>query len=178
MNRNWQITEKIIAGVLITWGCILFFEGAYALYNLFQILLQNLKWEQISLFKSFKIFHLQILLPLTTISGGIFLLIGRKIGWILSLIASLVSAGIYLIPYDKVFEKEDYKNSEFILFVSCIAIFFLAISIVLALKPFRNKYKPTKTNWLIISVVVFLIFADQFLAYVFSSSILELMQHK
>ncbi len=178
MTKNWRTAEIIIAIVLILWGCFLFFEGVHSIYFVFTLAFQDhiLKWEQVSLLKTFHSYYIQVLLPFTAIMGGIFLLRNKKIGWILSLITSLLYTGIFLVPYDNA--SNYYKDLEFVLIISCIGIFFITISIVLALKPFRNKYKANKINWLIISAVVLLVYADKFLGYLFSLSAAELLKYK
>jgi hypothetical protein len=167
MNKRWLITEKVIAIFLILWGIFILAEDFYSIFNNYHYALRYLDAnnEKISYLK-FSLKYNLMLLDVIPIIGGILLMATKKIGWLLSFLSVVLNSFLYLIPSDKI-QKDAFKHIQVILILVCISIFFLTLTIVLASKPFRNRYKPTSGTWFIILISVSFVVIDKLLLYYF-----------
>ena len=162
MNNKWKIIERVIALIFIIGGGSLLYLEWTSFHNLLNILLQRTSIENLSSIYFLKIFHLFFLIPVASLVAGVLLLLHKKTGWILCASVSLLFIFLTYIP---VHGKSDYFNdmSKVAIWLISFSVFCLTIFITLLLKPFREKYKPTKTNWMIIFLIVGLVFLDRIL---------------
>ena len=140
MNRNFLIFEKLISTILILYGCIVLYSTILMIETLTDIAhSQNIANDDFIFLRISKIYFLDILEGALTIFGGIFLLFGKKVGWIVSLIASLLN-GILLLY--AVIEAYSLNNESAFLISARILMMtlFFTMAFCLTLYPFRTKY--------------------------------------
>ena len=160
MNKTWVIIEKIIGTALTAWGMVV-------LYNVIATVLDMITSGfshsvKITYLQLFERNHLNLLLSLAAVFGGVMLWFNDKKGWLLSIIC----ASLYFVT----FIMSSHANSkdslqpyfEFHKSYSLMALLFLAILILLIQKPFWKKYQPTTRNWLWVIAITVVLLIDKF----------------
>jgi hypothetical protein len=146
MQKNWLIIEKIIGGLLAIWGMIV-------LYNITTVVLQSINYGHVppppnlSYMRVFKTNHLYFLLALATMFAGALMIFNDKEGWLLSIICAAMYTTTFFMSAK--FNSTATTKPYFQFFKSyfLIALLFIAITILLIQKPFRQKYQITTKNW-------------------------------
>ncbi|HVX52580.1 MAG TPA: hypothetical protein VHB48_20640 [Chitinophagaceae bacterium] len=162
MKKGWNITEKVIATLLQAWALFYLYlltAGINTKLN-FGLQVGQIKKEDISFWELFKIFHFNYIAGVFCFLAGLGLLYDKKTGWIASLISSLVFAGFLLTSGRNGVTKSNNPHLATSISYIVVAIAFAAIFLVLVLKPFRQKYKPTTANWLVVLGAVILAVID------------------
>ncbi len=165
MTRSWIITEKTISVLQIIWGGLMLSLTIWSAKLLIDFGVEHLEltWENISLPKILKNYHFRLLLSLLTIFGGLTLMINKRIGWILSVVTSLLYGITTILAFQKVKMDTSFKLDIYDLLAGLIAILFFTIFGLLLTRQFRNKYKPTNKTWWIIVGLVILLLVDRLL---------------
>ena len=113
-----------------------------------------------------RLYHSLFLFSLLLITGGSLLLLGKRIGWTLSL-ASLITNGLFfLIPTTP--GKSVLADSTLIWFFISLALVSFILFYILASPGFRNKYNGTRRTWLTVATIVALVLADKFMLFLTS----------
>jgi len=164
MNINRKSAEKIIGISLVIWSFIVLYYNIITFKYIIEI--TNLSWEEISLFKITKNYHFQFIIAILNLASGILLILSKRIGWMGSVVMSIVNGLgfiIFLWPLntDESIHNE-MTNSELLMFSSIIILFFI-FGLVLLNKVFRKKYQPTKNTWVIITLIIIILCADKIL---------------
>lgn len=160
MNKTWLVTEKVL-GVLITvWGCIVLYSMVHMISE--TISSGYLSSGKITYSSMIRGNHLSTVVSLIGMFGGSLLLFNDKNGWILSVIATAMFAVLLLIS-----SKANSINAKLPYAANfkgygLLSILFLIILVLLVLKPFRVKYKPTAKNWMWIIIIIAVMMIDKF----------------
>jgi hypothetical protein len=163
MTFPLKITEKIISLLLILWGCFSLYFLSKEYYLIFSYGFESgkLSWQEISLFKIFKNFHLIFILPCLTVFAGIFLALNKKIGWVTALIVLLLNALLIFIPSNKswsIIEKRDFDTIAILIVTELL---FFGLFYTLLLKPFRLKYAPVNSAVKVVILTTVLVLLDK-----------------
>ena len=140
MNRNFLIFEKLISIILILYGCIFFYSTVLMINTLREVApIHNIANNDFIFIRISKNYFLELLASSVTIFGGIFLLFRKKIGWIFSLLASLLN-GILLL-YAVIGDYSFNNESTFLISARILmtALFF-TMALCLTHYRFRTKY--------------------------------------
>ncbi len=155
MTKKWKLMEIIIGISLIIFAAILFYSIYSYLSFWLEICNNQNKTEsyKISLLKVFKNWHSGFIVIILSFTAGLFLIFGKKFAWSMSII---VCAYEFLVLFVVLFNR----NEDLIFFV--FPILFLISLVVLLLRPFRERYLPTKKDLLIIAISIFFLLIDKF----------------
>lgn len=161
MTKNWKVTEKVIGGSEIVWGFLvlsLTIYGTTFYWDMFTREPDLINPGKMFLF-IFKRHHNLIFLSGLSIYAGTTLLLNKKAGWNASVVATLVTALVFIlnlwnVNYDK------SRKMEFALFFMLIPIKFLIVFILLLNKQFRDKYTPSLKSWWIMGFAVIILLVD------------------
>jgi len=161
MIKNLKKIERIIGIMLIVFGTYILFvkiSECYLYFNILKEQVQTINLVYYSLYES--------IFPILVLIGGILLLRSNKIGWLLSLFSSvcvdyfLISNSIRFIQEYNLVQDSNYK-AVIIIGILLLAIIFLIISIILLNKAFREKYKPSIFNLIVLLILMcFVIFRN------------------
>ena len=159
MNKKWIITEKIIATAITVWGMVTLYSVTSTIYNLIYtgfVSSGNTTYLGILLTN-----HLNLILSVAGIFGGILLLYGDKPGWLLSIISSAMFMISLFISATN--NRNNVKQTDLFFYqsYSVTAITFLVITILLLQKAFREKYKPTAKEWRLMGVILSVLLIDK-----------------
>ena len=170
-TRELLFVERIIAAFFLVCGCLGMYFGIISLSNFIGVIRRALEtgpltWESISLFKIIKGFHWFFLLSLASIFAGSFTLMGRRIGWVVSLIVSLLAGTLFWIPIDRIHHIDNWVR--YVLAMSANSLLFLTIFFVLQVKPFRAKYAPTSKTWWLITIFVLISLLEKTILFLLS----------
>jgi hypothetical protein len=150
MKKKWTIVSQIIAILLFAWSL-------FVLYNVTSRLNFVLRsGEKVSSGHLGKVFYIKYLIVFIALYGSIALMNGKKNGWMFTIIASVLYAGFMLVSARNSLIGEKTNVSLSAGYFGA-AFAFTAMFILLVLKPFREKYKPTFRNWLFIVAIAALI---------------------
>jgi len=164
MTPNWTYTEKII-------GSILIILGGFILYSTFMILSLNLAIVSKYLGQSMCSiltpkfiwnYHSFLIIFLLLIFSGVTLIRNKKLGWLLAialLFYFTILISLILLNTDKTDWSFD-RTAEFYISRVFMALVSISMCLLLLLKPFRNKYNPTTSNWLFIILTIGFLFTD------------------
>lgn len=120
-------------------------------------------WSRISILKLIKNAHFIFLSGVMGFMSGVLLLKGKKCGWILNVSSWLVySLGAFLITWRLERTNDSFTNQNYIL-IGILIFIFLIMAIVMILKPFRLKYKPSSKSWATIGVITLVFLLDKLL---------------
>lgn len=164
MKVNYPLLEKIIAMLLFVWGGLLLFTISRFLY----IILGHISWQSFSVSRFFKNFHLNILLPTVTLIAGILLFFGKRIGWILALIATFLNGILIYIPADMNDRKLQEMEVYSLIGISLVSLLCLTSFCILLLKKFRAKYSFTNGTIWIVAMISILVTLDKIILYLTS----------
>jgi hypothetical protein len=159
MQKNWLILEKIIGGLLAIWGMIV-------LYNTTAVVLKSINYGHVpppnlSYMRVFKTTHLYFLLALATMFGGTLMVFNDKEGWLLSVTCTAMYTVTFLMSarFNSTASTQPYF--QFFKCYSLMAFLFLAITILLLQKPFRQKYHVRRKNWAWMIAILILLIIDK-----------------
>ncbi len=144
MNRNFVIIEKIIATILVLYGSMFLYSTLFMVSTLTRIAQeQNIEKVDFLFLRISRGYSLSILGSSLTILGGVLLFFNKRLGWILSLLASLLLGVQLLIA---IVEAYSLNNENAILISARIFMttLFLSFTFCLLLRPYRIKYKILK----------------------------------
>lgn len=157
-SKTWLVIEKIIALLLILWGVLVLYSVVFTVYNMlgktYITLAQTTTAQIIS--KG----HPSAIVSIICIFGGFLLLYGDKRGWILSVVSTFVYAIILGISSKSKGADTTLLFSQFYKSYGAVALTFGVAFIILLLKYFREKYKPSTKNFIWIAVIVAILIAD------------------
>ncbi|SEE50289.1 hypothetical protein SAMN04487765_2846 [Tenacibaculum sp. MAR_2010_89] len=160
MKKKWEITEKVIGAFQIFFGILILVLEIWSIKLSFNIGLKhyNYSWENISIFKVFKNYHYQILIPLLTIFAGVTLMLKKRIGWLFGVVTSVLHVmSMILFSVTNATVENKYLNFIYV-FISTL---FILITVLLMNKHIRSKYNLTKQTWVIIGLLLILLFLDK-----------------
>jgi|GEM_PF-3498064 len=171
MRNNWKITEKIIGCLLILWGGFYFVISIWVFKNDLDVAFaySNNSWDDLSLLKIIKNYHFKLLLPLITLIVGLLLLLKKRLGWLLSVVFTLLWPATLLIHlwdlYTKILEDDIFEEN---LVPICTVIGFISLILLtmfglLMTKQIRSNYNPTIKSWLIMIVLFATLLIDKIL---------------
>lgn len=162
MTRNWKIIEKVIGIFQIVWGTLVLVIIISSFKQFFDISFERFDnyWEYISIPKVVKNYHYLILLPLMTIFAGLTLILKKKIGWLMGIVTS-ATYGISIVLLPWTIDKEIGNITLIYVFTGLISLVFITIFGLLMTKQIREKYNPTKKNWVIMSILFALLILDR-----------------
>ncbi len=164
MKQNWKIFETIISGVQIILGLLILSVIAITIWEYYSILWINPLIDHKSILElSFKKNYILFTVSIISIFSG-FLLIKNSIkGWILSIITWTMYIILFVFSFYRISLNESSQlnlNSKIIMYIVVIA--FVAILVVLNNSEFKQKYKPTNENWLIITSIIVILTLAKF----------------
>lgn len=161
MNKKWVIIEKVIGFLITAWGMYTLYSVVSTLYGMISGGMANS--TNLTYLKLLQTNHLNILLSVASIFGGMFLVFGEKKGWLISLLCSSMYAVILFMSATA--NRNDIKqtNQFFYQSYSVTAILFLITVVLLLQKPIRGKYRPTAKNWRTIGLLFIVLLADKIL---------------
>lgn len=140
LNRKFFLVEKIIGVVMLLYGCTYIFTTFYTACILTQFVIDNhIASGDYLFFKIFKPYFLETLISSITIIGSILLLFKKRIGWLLSVIASLLE-GLYLFIGIIKASSLDNPNAYLTPIRIFLAALFFSFLIFLLSRPVREKY--------------------------------------
>lgn len=160
MNKTWFVTEKVL-GVLITvWGCFVL----YSMVNMFSEIVNSgfLATSKVTVSSMIRGNHLSTIVSLIGMFGGVSLLFNDKNGWLLSVIAAAMFALLLLISSKANSANGTLPYAANFKGYGLLSILFFIILVLLTLKPFRIKYKPTAKNWMWIAIIIAVMMIDKF----------------
>ena len=168
MTLRLKVIEKIIAILLILWATFELFSIFWTL-NYFASTgfeMKLLTWDNISYFKVFKNYHLNIIVPLLSIFSATYLLFRKRIGWILTIAVCLINIIGYFILILNLSGAYDSVNSSTFYFIHgvIIAIYLLFIFLLLQ-RPFKEKYSATNKMWLPILILIGIYLIDRIILF-------------
>jgi hypothetical protein len=141
MNRNLLLIEKIIAATLVIYSFIILYSTFLMINTLAGIVLeQNIERDDFLLLKISGGYSLIIAGSALTILGGVLLFLNKKVGWIISVIASFLLGVELSIAIIQSFLLDNIN----IILISArilLAALFYSFTFCLLLRPFRIKYK-------------------------------------
>ncbi len=154
-------TKEILSGTFqIIVG--IFFLYYINLFSRFQFLYEHCK---LSISESIKLIiiqdHVGIIISIGFLFSGIFLITNRKIAWISSIALSIVIAisNLLLLYLNNNNDLDYYSTLEYVLCV-VFSIIFLANTLFLISKEFRDEFNPTKSTWNIVLLIILLLTID------------------
>ncbi len=161
MNKKWFVIEKIIASLITLWGIYTLYSIVSTIYGM--ITSGFVSSGNITYLHIVQTNHLNILLSVACIFGGMFLFYSDKTGWLLSLICSSMFAIAMFMSAAT--NRTDIKQKDpfFYQSYSLTGIAFLVIIVLLLQKYFREKYNPTAKNRKIVGLVLLVLIADKIL---------------
>jgi len=159
MNKKWSVIEKIIGCLITLWGMYTLYSVVSNVYGLISsgiVMTGNITYLQIV-----QTNHLNILLSVACIFGGMFLFYGDKAGWLLCLISCCMYAVVLFMSAAS--NHADIKKTSLFFYqsYSVTAILFVIVLILLIQKPFREKYQPTVKNLRLFALIFFALLADK-----------------
>jgi hypothetical protein len=159
MNKNWLIIEKITGSLLATWGMIV-------LYNTTRVVLESINYGQVpppnlSYMRVFKMNHLYFLLALATMFAGTLMVFNDKQGWLLSIICTVMYAIAFFMSARFNSKATTQPYFQFFKSYALMVLPFLAITILLIQKPFRQKYQVTAKNWIWVIAIIIVLIIDK-----------------
>lgn len=160
MNKTWLAIEKIL-GVLITiWGCFVL----YSMVNMIAEISNSgfLATGKVTYASMVRGNHLSTIVSIIGLFGGIMLLFNDKNGWIFSVIATAMFALLLLISSKANSTNGTLPYAANFKGYGLLSILFFIILVLLTLKPFRLKYKPTAKNWMWIVIIIVVMMIDKF----------------
>jgi Na+-translocating ferredoxin:NAD+ oxidoreductase RnfD subunit len=157
MTKNWTIIEKIIALILVTGSGLLFYLTYIGFHNYLDSVLGKIPLNQIRWLYFFNIYQNAFFISLGTLLAGILLMINKKVGWIIAIaILFLLAFSFYFPSLTAPKYIFDDASSKVVAAVIGFSLFCLTLLTTLLLKPFREKYKPTRANWIVILIIIVL----------------------
>lgn len=159
MQKNWIIIEKIIGGLLAIWGMVV-------LYNTTAVVLQGINYGHVpppnlSYMHVLKMNHLYFLLALATMFAGTLMVFNDKDGWLLSVICTAMYAIVFFISARFNSQAATQPYFQFFKGYFLMALLFLAVTILLIQKPFRQKYHVTTKNWILTISILGILIIDK-----------------
>ena len=140
MNRNFLVIEKIIAAILVIYGCIYLYSTISMVSELTKIAAeQNIVKDDFLFLRISKGYYLSILGSSLAVLGGVLLFLSKRIGWAISLTASFLFGLQILIAIIEAYSLNN-ENGFLISARIFMATLFFAITFCLILRPFRIKY--------------------------------------
>lgn len=161
MQKTWQLIEKTCALLVTVWGLISLYSIVHTVWNIITsgyAASNNITYTDIFLDN-----HLNFLLSLAAIYGGVALLFSSKEGWILSVITSLLFAVSLFVSarinaaHDVLPTAENFKG------YGVLALLFIAVFVVLLLDQIRRRYQPSAQQWKWMAIATVLLLLDKFL---------------
>ncbi len=168
MTAKFTIIEKVIATLLIILAVLELLSVIWQLQFSITIGFESkrLTWESISFLTIFKNYHLSVFLSLLTLFAATALLFTKKIGWVLSIAASIVHCLSYimlLLNLKATYTKS--ANSTFYVINGLFIGLCLTFVILLLQKAFKDKYFVSNKMWLTIIVVLGIYLIDRVLLF-------------
>lgn len=154
----------------MAWGAFLVYVSVSQLYHIIYLhnQFQSLQIKNYSVLNLFKSYHLFFLVSLFTFTGGAFLFMNWRSGWIMSMAGLLLNSFIYLIPNYRSHNTGEVKDQQRMAMLVLMAVIFLVFFFILRSRDFREKYAVTKKTWVLIFVIVLLFLADKVFLYLIS----------
>ena len=164
MKHNWRIFELILSTLHLCCGFILWIViyltfNNYYLYLWNNPLVDHYTLIEVALRKNLTL----LIISIFSILSG-FLLIKNKVkGWVMSIITWIMLTIIVIMNSYRIVKLYPDELNPLERVVICImALVFIAIVITLNNEQFKQKYKPTKTNWVMIVISVILVTVTKF----------------
>lgn len=159
LNKGMLIAEKIIAVVLVLWGM-------YSLFSEISFVAEMVSSgyaasTRTSYWNIAAVNHLAVILSIVSLFGGFLLFFNDKAGWMLSLIAAAMYSISFFISSRSNAANSDMPFASFYKSYGLTALLFIAILVVLLLKPYRQKYQPNVKTWLWMIGVLVLLLIDK-----------------
>lgn len=160
MTKRTQFTERGIAIMQILIGLFAFVFAYQVISSMYGLLNENqmLVTRRNYLTFFFK-YHLFIIVPFLLLFSGWKLFKSRKTGWLLSIIL-LIYITISLAATNLTFKKNDFTWRDSTLLI-LFQVLFLLMTVLILLKPFRERYRPTKIDWFVIGTSVSFLLLDR-----------------
>lgn len=157
MKKSWTITEKVIATLLQAWAVYF----VYSLTNGISDRLHFVTKVQMDYGLIISMFHMSYIIGILTFVAGVALLYDKKWGWLSCIICTILFAGFMLVSGRNGIQKENNVMLMASVGYFITAALFIILLFLLVQKPFRQKYKPTILNWLIVGASVLLVLIDK-----------------
>lgn len=127
MPKKFAYAEKLIALFQIAFGLICLYALIYGLYVFidFARINNRISFKEISIYEIFKNYHLEIILNMVFILGGLLLFLQKKLGWHLTLIATILGLIFSLINIYKfifIFQNSEKNKTAIILMIFSLII--------------------------------------------------------
>lgn len=168
MTKNWKITKKTIGAIQLAWGGFFLIFIILSVFDSIEstIAQSHLNEADISTLKVVNLFHHSIIVSIITLIAGILLLLNKRIGWLMSIVAcasnfiSIILSPILIVNNSQDLDLADIDLNTYVSF-GLVALIPLVVLMLLLSKPILNNYNPTKKTWLIALITFTMILADQ-----------------
>jgi len=161
VNLNRQIIEKVIGVSLVAFSSFLLYKLVFGLYGIIDT--ADITWNELSIIKIVKNYHSPLIRLILSIFFAVYLIFGKRIGWIGTVIMIFANTIIFSIIFGKsLFArtiKIDGELWDMILMIVVPLAFFIC-GLVLLRKEFQNKYKPNSKSWITIWITVLILSVD------------------
>lgn len=164
MTQRFTIAEKVIATLLIIWGCLQIAAVSVSYYYIFYSL-KDFPQIKFSALRIIKNVHPVLLGSAISMLAGIFLFLNKKSAWVFATSACLLNMLLYFIPI--------YKNkkvssidpaSKWVILILLMALW-MASLYVLLLKPVRVKYSVTNRAYIWVLAITVFVAIDHWVVY-------------
>lgn len=164
MKQNWPLIEKVISCLQIILGLLILFGVLTTIKSYYDVFWINPLFEHKTILElSFKKNYILFIVSLISITSGFLLYNNSSKGWITSIITWTMYVILLLFSYYRLSVNESYHLDLVSQIAICFAvIIFTTILVFLNNSEFKQKYKPTKNNWLIITSVIVMITLAKF----------------
>ncbi|TDE42918.1 hypothetical protein E0I26_12145 [Flavobacterium rhamnosiphilum] len=165
MKHSWRIFEFILSGIQICCGLVILFFVYITCTEYYIFLWKNPLVDHQSIVQmALRTNSTLVIVSLIAISSALLLIKNVSKGWVMSIITWIMFVVILIInSYRLNLLNPSALDlvSKFILGV--MAIGFTTIVVLLNNIEFRQKYKPTKNNWIVIAISITALTALKFL---------------
>lgn len=159
MNKTWLVIEKVSGILIAAWGALSLYSVVHTIWQMINtgyVAAGNTTYGNIIAFN-----HLNIIVSLIGLYGGILLVLNDKNGWILSVIATAMFTISLFVSSRINSANSTLAWSANFKSYGLLALLFLVIFIVLLLKPFRQKYQPTAKQWMRVTIIMSVLVLDK-----------------
>ncbi|TDE54268.1 hypothetical protein [Flavobacterium sp. GT3P67] len=165
MKHNWRVFELILSGIQICCGFLILFFVYITCTEYYSFLWRNPLVDHQSIVQmAFRKNGTLVIVSLIAISSAILLIKNLSKGWVMSVTTWCMFTIILIINSYRLNQSNPNELdliSKFILGIIAVAI--TTIVVLLNNIEFKQKYNPTKKNWIAIAISIAVLTALKFL---------------
>ena len=165
MTQRFTIAEKVIATLLIIWGCLQITAVLVSYYNIFYSLkdFPQIKFSEWHIIKNVHIVLLGSAIP---IAAGILLIFNKKAAWVLATSACLLNMLLFFIPTYKKDKPVTPDPANFWIILILLMSLWMVSLYILLLKPYRLKYSVTNRTYIWVIFISTFVVIDKVVVYI------------